>query len=249
VHDLIIASEPLASSLVIFKGGANGNVAPLRVIQGPHTQLHQPWGVAVDPKHNEIWEADYGNAHVAAYPLFGNGDVAPLRVISSSKAGMRLDSGVAVDPERNLVVVAARDAHYRGAIYIFNRTDNGDLAPQRVIAGPTTGILGLWHVQTYGGKIYAAVLEMNYRPPYDPAGDAPMPGCKGPISEFSPSPLGFVGVWNITDNGDVAPRAIIRGTQTRLSNALGLALDPRDGEIFASGAGNAVMAYLVPAFF
>jgi hypothetical protein len=250
VHDLIIASEPFAGSIVTFRGGSHGNTPPLRVIQGPHTQIHQPWGVAVDPQHKEIWIADYGNARVEAFPLEANGDVAPLRIIESSEAGMRLDSGVAVDPERDLVVVAARDGHYKGALFTFKRTDNGDVIPTATIKGPDTGILGLWHVQLYGGRIFASVLESAYRPPYDPGGYKPMPGCKGPISEFEPAPLGFIGVWNETDNGDVPPRAIIRGAVTQITQPGGLALDPADGEIFtSSGMQNGLLGFLVPGFF
>ncbi|HLH76038.1 MAG TPA: hypothetical protein VKV28_04440 [Candidatus Binataceae bacterium] len=250
IHDLIIAAEPLAGSLVFFRGGANGNIPPLRVIQGPHTGIHQPLQVTVDPVHNEVWIADFGGARLAAYPLFGNGDVAPLRVISSARTGMRLPAGVAVDPQTNLVIAAARDAHYHGGLYIFKRTDNGDVAPLRVISGPTTGLLGVWHVQAWHGIIYATALNSAYRMPYDPGGHAPMPGCKGPISEFAPGPLGFIGIWKETDNGDVAPRGIIRGADTQIIEPGGLALDPRDGEIFvSSGRINGITGYLTPQFF
>jgi len=250
VNDLIIATEPLASSIVFFKGGSGGNVPPLRVIQGPHTELHQPWQVAVDAVHKEVWIADYGQAHIAAFPLFGNGDVAPLRVISDSKDGMRVVSGVAVDPKTNLVVAAARNAHYQGGLFIFDRTTNGDVAPLRLIAGPTTGIRGLWHVQMLNGKIFATVSEGAYRPPYDPGGYAPVANCNGPISEFAPAPLGFLGVWNETDDGDVAPRAIIRGADTLIVQPNGLALDPKHGEIFIStGMRNGLAAYHLPGFF
>jgi hypothetical protein len=42
----------------------------------------------------------------------------------------------------------------------------------------------------------------------------------------------FVGIWNYTDNGDVAPKATIKGEATMLIAPRGAALDLRHQEIF-----------------
>jgi DNA-binding beta-propeller fold protein YncE len=51
----------LPSSVTIFDGDAHGDVAPLRVIQGPLSQIDWPMGVAVDEVNNEIVVANNGD--------------------------------------------------------------------------------------------------------------------------------------------------------------------------------------------
>ena len=60
IHDEICVTSPLAQAILIFRGGANGEEAPIRVIQGPHTQIQgTAYGandkVSVDPVNNEIY--------------------------------------------------------------------------------------------------------------------------------------------------------------------------------------------------
>lgn len=253
VHDLIISTEPLASSITFFRGGSVGEQAPVRVIQGPRTQLHGPYQPAIDVKHNELWIADSRTDSLLVFPLDGSGDIPPKRVIAGPKTGLWYAAGVAVDPERNLVVAGSllgrNTWHHNGGLFVFGRTDNGNVAPKTVIAGPTTGIIGIWHVQTYDGKIYAVATNIKYLPPYDPGGYAPMKDCKGPPLPWI-GPLGFIGVWNLDDNGDLAPRAIIRGAGTDLIHPSGIAIDPANGEIFTTDSvRNGIYSFLVPSFF
>jgi hypothetical protein len=39
VHDEIVVSSPLAQAVLTFRGGASGNEAPIRVIQGSLTRI------------------------------------------------------------------------------------------------------------------------------------------------------------------------------------------------------------------
>ena len=39
VHDEFIVNNPFAYAVLVFRGGANGQEAPVRVIQGPKTGL------------------------------------------------------------------------------------------------------------------------------------------------------------------------------------------------------------------
>src|SRR4029434_5566384 len=74
-------------------------------------------------------------------------------------------------------------------------------------------------------------------PPYGPGS----PRLRGP---------GFIGVWNIDDNGDVPPRALIQGPMSRLIAPGGVALNPKRGEVFAvDGGSSAYYTYIVPQFF
>jgi DNA-binding beta-propeller fold protein YncE len=260
-RDEIFVSAPLASAIVVFPGGASREVAPLRVIQGPNTRIHDPWELAVDDVHHELAVADFAQSAVLVFPIDANGNVAPRRIIAGPNTAMRGVSGVAVDPEKNLIfamcfargqVVEEGAKPRRGGILIFRRTDNGDVKPLRMIAGPRTGILSGWHVAVYGGKIFATMANLDYQPPYESSGHMPRKGCTGPplpplTADNNP---GFAAVWNETDNGDVPPRAILRGPGTDLITPAGIVLNPKDGEIYVTdGIRNAVYSFLVPQFF
>src|SRR3989442_13147775 len=57
-HDEIVVNSPLTQAILGFRGGANGEEPPLRVIQGPKTQLLGVGAldkVTVDPETGEIY--------------------------------------------------------------------------------------------------------------------------------------------------------------------------------------------------
>ena len=59
IHDEIVVTSPLTQSILIFRGSAKGEEPPVRVIQGPHTQILGTAGggldrVSVDPANGEI---------------------------------------------------------------------------------------------------------------------------------------------------------------------------------------------------
>ena len=39
IHDEIVVGSPFAQAILVFRGGADGQEAPLRIIQGPRTQI------------------------------------------------------------------------------------------------------------------------------------------------------------------------------------------------------------------
>src|SRR5205807_8300744 len=127
---------------------------------------------------------------------------------------------------------------------------NGDVAPRGRIAGPKTGITDEpWQMEFYKGRIFLAASNHFHQNLYDgvtlrpDATDVPDDPWLNPI-------LGFMGIWNITDNGDVAPLAMIRGPFSGLIHPVGLALNPKDGEVYVSDSlKNGVLSFLVPQFF
>ena len=48
VRDEFMVPVPLSQSILIFRGGADGQEAPLRVIQGSKTELVEPERLALD---------------------------------------------------------------------------------------------------------------------------------------------------------------------------------------------------------
>src|SRR5207253_2437388 len=98
----------LPSSIGVFDGDANGDVAPLRVIQGPASQLDWPMGVAVDEANNEIIVANNGDNSILVFPRTGAGDAPPARVIRGPLTGIKGPMGVAIA---------------KGEIWVANRSE------------------------------------------------------------------------------------------------------------------------------
>jgi sugar lactone lactonase YvrE len=65
-----------------FSGGMNGNVSPGRVIDGPHTQLNNPAGIAMDGS-GRLYVADQGANKVLIFDAAANGDTAPVAEIDN----------------------------------------------------------------------------------------------------------------------------------------------------------------------
>lgn len=240
LHDEIIVPVHLAGAVLFFRGSATGEEAPLRVLQGPHTGILRPETVALDPVHNEIFVGEDGGKDVLAFPRDASGDVAPLRVIRGPNTGLDEVRGVAVDPERNLLVVASRSRTLKTGLFVFNRTDNGDVAPRGVIAGPNTGIVRIRQIAVDEGRIFVAVK--NNKDSYHAEAPAPSP--------WNPDQPGFIGVWDINDNGDVPPRRIIKGPATGLVWPAGIALNPKNRELYTiDSVRNGMSTFFMPEFF
>lgn len=239
LHDEFLVTNPFAQAVLTFRGGANGEEAPIRVLQGPRTQLAGAVysgldRVEVDPIHGEII-VGVGNA-ILVFPREANGDVAPLRVIQGPDTRLRGAQTTAVDPVNNLIVAGGQIGTQntpgtRGGLLIFSRTDQGNVKPRAVIAGPKTGIVRINQMQVYAPKGWIV---------------ATMPGEGG---EQEPEGI-FVGVWSIHDNGDVPPRWKIGGPKSTLKKPRGVALDPKHKEmIVADMRLNAVFTFYFPEIF
>jgi len=244
-RDEIVAPNALADAVLVFRAGASGAEHPLRVIQGPHTHLVTPHAVSLDLQNREILVASLTGRRINVFRGDAEGDATPVRVIEGPKSELGHVVGLAVDPERNLLAVA--NTH---EILIFNRNDNGDVAPRARIAGPKTGITDEpWQMEFYRGRIFLAASNHFHQNLYE--GVTLRPDAKEvPDDPWLNPVLGFMGVWNITDNGDVAPLAMIRGPFSGLLHPVGLALNPKAGEIYLSDSvKNGVLSFLVPQFF
>jgi DNA-binding beta-propeller fold protein YncE len=244
-RDEIVAPNALADAVLVFRAGASGAEHPLRVIQGPHTHLVTPHAVSLDLQNREILVASLTGRRINVFRGDADGDATPIRVIEGPKTELGHVVGLAVDPERNLLAVA--NTH---EILIFDRTDNGNVPPRARIAGPKTGITDEpWQMEFYRGRIFVAASNHLHENLYE--GVTLRPDAKEvPDDPWLNPVLGFLGVWNITDKGDVAPLAMIRGPFSGLLHPVGLALNPKAGEIYLSDSvKNGVLSFLVPQFF
>ena len=233
VNDELLVTNPFASAILVFRGGADGEEAPIRIIQGPKTRLGSPDRLEVDPVNNEILIAD--GSGIFVYPRLGNGDVAPIRVIEGSDTLLASEGALAVDTVNNLLVAARdsvpRNATQRSSLKIFNRTAKGNVKPLRMISGPNTGIIRINQLQIVPGKGWIV---------------AAMPG----FTDVQTPEGAFVGVWSIHDDGDVPPRWKLSGPISVMIKPRGVALDPKNKALLVADMRlNSVMTFYFPEIF
>ena len=141
------------SSITIYDGDASGDVAPLRTIQGPTSQVDWPMGVAVDEVNNEIVVANNGDNSILVFPRTANGDVQPKRVIRGALTGIKGPMGVAVAKDE--IWVANFGDH---TALVFPRLAGGNVAPRRILRNAPAG------KETSGfGNPYAVAYDTKRR--------------------------------------------------------------------------------------
>ena len=243
VHDEIVVPVALGGAVLTLPGDAAGDAPPKRVLQGPKTGIVQPDTIYVDLKHDELI-VESGDDAVLVFPRTAQGDVTPSRRIGGPNSGVSNIYGLAAG--RDCLVVANRvDTGGRAsddAILVFNRTDNGDPKPRTKISGPHTGIIKIRQVfvDEERGLIFATIKN-NFEA-YNYADARPSP--------WDPIKTGFIGVWSIDDNGDVPPRAVIKGPATGLVWPAGVAINPKHQEVYAiDSVSNALFTFSMPEFF
>jgi len=235
MHDEFLVTNPFAEALLVFAGAANGNQPPLRIIQGPSTQLGAADRAELDPIHDEIFVPN-GN-RILVFPRKANGDTAPIRVIRGPETMLRGATAAAVDPIHDLLVVGLGGTGKRGTaglggLLIFNRTDNGNVKPRAVIRGPKTGIIRINQIAIYPTRKFVVATQPGEGEEMEPEG-------------------AFVGIWSLDDNGDVPPRWRINATpKTAMKKPRGVTIDPKNKEVIvADMRQNSVITYYFPEMF
>jgi len=242
VHDEILLQAPHADALLVFRGGADGPEPPLRVIQGPKTQI-SACRVEVDPVNNEILIP--AGDRVLVFSRTANGNVAPIRVIRGPDTQLRRSAALAVDPVHNLIIVGAnvgtaantrKDTDVK--LLFFNRTDNGNVKPLGEILIPNVGpqrtseeLLG--QMRALPSKELFAVAIPGADRSWEAGGDTP-----------------FIGIWSIHDRGRVPPRWKLGGSNSTLMRPRGLEVNPANKEIYvADMRQNALLTFYFPEIF
>jgi len=245
IHDEIVVPQYFAQAILTFRGSANGEDPPIRIIQGPLTQLRIPDRLDVDPVHDEIF-VPQGDS-VLVFPRAAVGNVAPIRILNGFGPGLEAEA-VAVDPVHNILVVGMtgrtgrraagggvrelEETNPKASLFIYNRTDEGAAKPRAIIAGPKSTLKGL------------AGPFIVYPPRQEII--VPVRGQGGVLS----SDADFVGVWSINDNGDVPPRWTIGGPKGALQHVHGVAVNPKNKEIIITDKrSNSVLTYFFPEMF
>lgn len=143
VRDEIVVPQQFGQAILTFRGAASGEEAPIRVLQGPLTQLRGSSGVVLDTVNNEII------TERKVFPLLANGNVAPIRTTPYNV--------LAVDPVNDLYVGTDRGGGDESAppnILIFPRDPNSR-EPVRKIGGPNTMLVQVMRTRVHNGWIIA----------------------------------------------------------------------------------------------
>jgi DNA-binding beta-propeller fold protein YncE len=247
VHDEVIVPVPYGQAILTFRGGADGQEGPIRILQGPKVGTIGS-RVDVDPIHNEIYVPT--STSIRVFPREVNGDAAPIRVIEGPATLLKNAQSVAVDPINNIIAVGlnsnfgteragrsnrrgeAGDRQPPGAILVFSRTANGNAKPIGVIRGPKSGIIRINQLQVYPQRKLIVAAQ---------------PG----IGDQMEPTTAFLGVWSQTDNGDVPPLwKLPVGERTKLKKPFGVVLDPKNKEVIVSDMRNqGILMFSVPEIF
>jgi hypothetical protein len=239
LHDEIIVPQEIAQAILTFRGGASGEEPPIRVIQGPLTQMHQPDKLDVDPVHNEIFVAQKDPINkVLVFRRDAHGNVAPIRILRAS-SGVRFEENVAVDPVNNVLLVSGAvvtGGRRETRLLVYNRTDEGTTAPKATIGGPGSQYTG-GSMVVYPPKGWVVATS---------AWQGGSGGARASLARYDQ----YIGVWSIHDNGAVAPRWRLGGPNGTFLQIRNLALDAKNRSVIAADKRlNAVMTFSFPEMF
>ena len=119
-------------SISVYPTTADGDTAPLRVIQGAKTQLDWPGAMSVDPDTGDLYVANDMGQSILVFRRTDRGDVAPARVVKGPRTHLSYPAGVFVDA-RNKELWASNLGNSTATVYPL--TADGDVAPLRMIRG------------------------------------------------------------------------------------------------------------------
>ena len=233
LHDEMFVTNPFSSAILVFRGGADGEEAPIRIIQGPHTKLGGNDRLEVDPQHNEILTVK--GSQILVFKRDANGDAAPIRIVQGKDTTMNGEGTLAVDPIHNVLAVAQdtvrQDAPEKAHILFFDRTASGSVKPLGMIRGPKTEITRINQLQIYAPTGWLIAAQPGFYDKQEPEGV-------------------FIGIWSIHDSGDVAPRWKLGGPHSVMVKPRGVVVDEKHKALIVADMRlNAVLTFSFPELF
>jgi 6-phosphogluconolactonase (cycloisomerase 2 family) len=118
------------SAITFHDADANGDVPPIRTIEGDLTGLNWPMGIDVDLVRDEIAVANYGDSSVRIFRRGDKGNVQAVRVVRGAQTQIVGPVSVAIDTKNDELWVANYGDH---TAVVFPRTASGNVRPKRVI--------------------------------------------------------------------------------------------------------------------
>src|ERR1041385_988348 len=261
VKDEIVVPHFQAQAILFFRGGGDGDEAPVRMIKGPAVKLPNPDQLTIDPVHREIFIGVYNEyprrEFVAVYSLDASGNVPPLRVLEGPDTqirGGRNGAQVAVDPGTDRLFVSGG----AGRLLIFNRTDSGNAKPRGFLRAPNAGIGGVY-IYPEKGLLFATVTPRRQAGGEGGGGGGGEGGGGGGTAGVDDnrsygqySENKYVGVWSVKDSGEVEPRWMIAAPPNGpLRDPVGTSVvDGKRQDVYIPDRyTNAIYVYHVPEIF
>ena len=225
------------NAAVIFDKDADGNVAPVRMLETPHGTF----GIAADEKTREVFLTIQHDSAVVVYDKKARDQEPPIRLLQGDRTRLADPHGVAVDSARGLMFVTNF-----GSTHVKRPRETMKVAVpnwplERRAAIPGTGRFGPPSITIYSSKASGNT--------------APLRAITGPKTQLNwPTGIAFhptrneLFVVNDTDHsvlvfdadadGDVAPRRMIQGAKTELRNPTGVHVDLAHQELWIANFGN-----------
>jgi len=249
--DIYAVNNDTVDKLVIFSRKKQGNAAPDRIVNTPHTT----YGIAVDEPHHELFLTAQESASVVVFDKYAKTDDSPLRLLQGDKTLLADPHGLAVDSKRDLMFVtnfgnaAKHDASTaprrgggggdEGGFFSLSPKENWPLARESAVPG--------------SGQFTGPSITVYKR---DAEGDvAPLRVIRGPKAGLNwptglsvDSERGELYVANDTGDdilvfstdaaGDAAPKRVIKGPKSLVKSPTGVFFDSKHQELWVSNFGN-----------
>lgn len=205
-------------NVAAFPTGSHGDVAPLALT----TDMAGPTGLARD-KSGRIYVTDSATNIVTVYPADADGNVPPIAVIAGSNTGLASPTGITLDENEK--------------IYVLNAAENFQSINAYPPLGTSTGILNEAPVARIAGS--KTLLNYPYGIALDSQGNIYVANASGGRAvPHEPYDVGSVTVYPAGSDGNIAPMAVISGSQTGLALPLGIAVDS-EGNIYVGNLNTA----------
>jgi hypothetical protein len=174
-------------------------------IEGQGTMLGRTMhGIDYDHVNDEIVVPQQFGQGILIFKGSARGEQPPIRVIQGSKTMITAMDRLAVDPYNGEIYVPEGDQ-----VLVFDRLADGNVAPKRVLGGPATG---------FTAAVTVAI---------DHTRNLLVVGADVPDGDGSQ-----LAIFDRTASGNVKPKRVITGRQTRLSNPGNMRIHPETGLIF-----------------
>jgi DNA-binding beta-propeller fold protein YncE len=115
------------SAVVTFRKTAKEKDSPIRILQGNHTMMANPHGIAHDPKTDLIYVTNFGNVNKNVHPETGPWEGTTGRGV-----------GRAIWPAGRNYSVPGTGEFRPPSITVYSRTAEWDSPPLHIIQGPRT---------------------------------------------------------------------------------------------------------------
>ncbi len=142
-------------SITVYQRTASGDQPPLRVIEGPQTQLNWPMNIVVDERREELFVANDTGKSILVFRTDAAGDVAPIRVLKGPDTQLSSPASLFLDTKHDEMWVANYGNH---SLSVYPHTADGNTPPLRVIRSAPAGSQALM-IGNPGGLAYDSLRE------------------------------------------------------------------------------------------